>query len=173
VGELPEGLRIRRFDLEDSVEELTDLLHHAYLELAEMGFRYWATHQSVDDTRRRVGGAECWVALLDGRLVGTITLRPCAKARGCPFYDRPEVAVFSQFAVEPGLQRLGVGSRLLDLVERRARKTGASELALDTAERAEHLITLYEKRGYRCVGNVDWDKTNYRSVVMSKRLDRP
>jgi ribosomal protein S18 acetylase RimI-like enzyme len=78
--------------------------------------------------------------------------------------------MFSQFGVEPGLQRRGIGSILLDLVERRARETGAGELALDTAEGAAHLIKLYEKRGYRFVEHADWEKTNYRSVVLSKRL---
>ncbi|MHC4470704.1 MAG: GNAT family N-acetyltransferase [Planctomycetota bacterium] len=167
---LPEGVEIRRIAPHDSLEELTDLLHRGYRELAEMGFRYWSTHQSVADTRRRISGAECWVAALDRRLVGTITFRPREQARGCPWYDRPDVAIFSQFAVEPGLQRRGIGSRLLLLVERRARETGASELALDTAEGAEHLITLYKRRGYRFVQFADWEKTNYRSVILSKSL---
>ena len=35
---------------------------------------------------------------------------------------------------------------------------------------ATHLIRLYEKRGYRLVGNHHWGVTNYMSVVMSKKL---
>ncbi|MBW1796697.1 MAG: GNAT family N-acetyltransferase, partial [Deltaproteobacteria bacterium] len=47
---------------------------------------------------------------------------------------------------------------------------GASELALDTAEQATHLINWYERLGYRFIEYVDWDVTNYRSVIMSKRV---
>ena len=33
-----------------------------------------------------------------------------------------------------------------------------------------HLIRLYERRGYRNVGIAQWDHTNYRSILLSKRL---
>jgi GNAT superfamily N-acetyltransferase len=42
------------------------------------------------------------------------------------------------------LLRRGIGSRLMELVEVRAREMGAAELALDTSERANDLITMYE-----------------------------
>jgi GNAT superfamily N-acetyltransferase len=80
------------------------------------------------------------------------------------------VAVVSQFAVEPGFQGRGIGGRLLDHAEARARHLGAAQVALDTAEGAAHLIRLYAARGYRHVGTVRWDVTNYKSVVMSKGL---
>jgi hypothetical protein len=47
---------------------------------------------------------------------------------------------------------------------------GFSEIALDTSERAHHLIQMYEKRGYRFVEYFQWEVTNYRSVVLSKKL---
>ena len=61
----------------------------------------------------------------------------------------------------------------MDLAERRALETGASEIALDTAESAAHLVEMYENRGYRIVEKVDWPETNYVSVVMSKSLRHP
>ena len=50
--------------------------------------------------------------------------------------------------------------------------SGFKEIALDTCEDAESLISYYEKRGYRFVEHVQWDPkiVNYRSVVMSKSL---
>lgn len=105
-----------------------------------------------------------------GALVGTITFYPCEATSGSAWYDRPEVSSFGQFAVEPALQRTGLGSRLLETVERRALESGAEELALDTAEGAKHLIAIYQRRGYRLVGNADWSETNYQSVILSKRL---
>ena len=64
----------------------------------------------------------------------------------------------------------GIGSAMLELIENRAAELGAEELALDTAEGAIHLIDYYKKRGYRFIEYVDWDITNYRSVILSKRL---
>lgn len=157
----------------DSIVELTLLLHRAYGALARDGFRFWASHQSEEDTRRRIAEGYCFVAWAEERIVGTITLRSREGTKGCPWYDRPDVASFGQFAVEPELQRRGIGRALLETAERRAIEEGVAELALDTAEGATALIAMYEKLGYRFVGHADWrPDTNYRSVVYSKNLHR-
>jgi GNAT superfamily N-acetyltransferase len=108
------------------------------------------------------------VAEIDDRIVGTILFEDAATTAGCGYYDRPGVASFHQFAVEPEWQGRGIGSRLLAHVEARAAETGAAEIALDTAEEATHLIALYNRRGYCIVDHADWDETNYVSVIMSR-----
>ncbi len=135
-----------------------------------MGFRFMATHQGPDITKERCLGGDCFVADAGGRIIGTVTFYPAEKTMGCAWYDRPEVCSFGQFAVEPSLQRAGIGSLLMDAVERRAVETGAAEIALDTAEGATHLIELYKRRGYREVGIADWDETNYLSMILSKAI---
>ena len=74
---------IRLLQSSDSIEELTELLHRAYKELVDMGINNMAATQSPDVTRRRVEVGECWVAEMAGRLVGTITLLPQEKTKGC------------------------------------------------------------------------------------------
>lgn len=162
---------LRLLEAGDSLEALTALIHAAYAPLAAAGMRYWATHQTVEDTAERCGRGESWVAELDGRLVGTITLQGPTATSGCAWYDRPEVAKFQQLCVDPALKGSGLGAAMMDLVERRAAELGAGELALDTSEHAHGLIGLYQRRGYRLVGHVDYrPKVNYRSVVLSKSL---
>lgn len=161
---------LRRFGANDSYEELTRLLHRAYAELAAMGFRFHATFQAPDVTRKRAERGECWVADLHGRVIGTVTFYPCDRTDGSPWYDRPDVASTGQLGVDPDYRRHGIGARLMDLVEDRARATGAREIALDTSEGAKHLIALYERRGYRFVEHAQWSVTNYRSVILSKSL---
>lgn len=168
---LPTGLAFRPLDASDSLAELTELLHRAYVSLAAAGFAYVASHQSEETTRARAGSGECWVGVLDGRLVATATLVAPGAARGAPWYERARVSRLQQLAVDPSLQGRGVGSALMDLLEARAREIGAEEIAIDTAEGAERLIRMYESRGYRLVGHVDWrPRTNYRSVIMSLSL---
>lgn len=164
------GVTLRPLSRDDSIADLTRLLHAAYARLAAMGFNYTAVDQSEAVTRERTERGECLVAELDGRVVGTITFYPAHKAGGSPWLDRPEVASIGQFGVEPDLQASGIGSRLMDLAEERARGTGAEELALDTSEGALHLIAWYERRGYRLIEHVQWEGKVYRSVIMSKRL---
>ena len=162
---------IRLLAESDSLEELTELLHRGYAPLLAAGFRYLGSHQDVATTQRRASKGECYVVLDGARIVGTIVLIPkSARFNYTAWYDRDDVCVITQLAIEPELQRRGLGSRLLDLVEARAQSQGASEIALDTAEGASHLIALYATRGYRHVGYEQWKHTNYRSVILSKAL---
>ena len=75
-----------------------------------------------------------------------------------------------QLGVRPALREQGIGSGLILTVEEAARRDGARDLALDTAEPAVHLTEWYQSLGYRFVEFANWDMTNYRSVIMSKTL---
>ncbi|GGD91665.1 hypothetical protein GCM10011390_08010 [Aureimonas endophytica] len=165
-----ELLLVRPLLASDFLSELTALLHSSYGRLARMGLRYMATHQSEAVTRERVEGGTCLVAVDGGRIVGTILFRSPEQTAGCSWYDRPEVASFGQFAVDPAIQARGIGLRLLRDAERLALASGAHEFALDTAEPATHLVDWYTRLGYRFVEHAQWSHTNSRSVILSKRL---
>ncbi|MCA9278953.1 MAG: GNAT family N-acetyltransferase [Phycisphaeraceae bacterium] len=163
---------MRKLTPDDSLEDLTELLHRAYAPLAASGLQYLASHQSVDVTRRRcfAPNAHCFVAELKHIVVGTITLYTLTEQSHCKYYTKPGIARFGQFAVEPSLQRTGVGRALMDYIENTVQSLNMSHIACDTAEHAHHLIAYYKRRQYQQVDTVDWPVTNYVSVVLSKQL---
>ena len=123
-------ISIRPWQSTDSAAELTELLHRAYARLADMGLRFWATHQSAEVTEKRIAEGECFVAVADGVICGTIVFRAAADTKGSPWYDRPDVASFAQFAVEPGLRTVlrahdPSSVRPHDLIDTRNRKERA------------------------------------------------
>ena len=166
------SISIRSWRSTDSIPELTRLLHRAYKPLADMGLRFVATYQDDEMTRQRISVGKCFAAQCepDGVIVGTINYRPPGAADGTPWYEASNVAYFGQFAVEPALQKMGIGRMLLLAAEHAARTDGATELAFDTSEQAAHLIEYYTRRGFRFIEHVRWPDVNYRSVVMSKGL---
>jgi predicted N-acetyltransferase YhbS len=166
-------IEIRLATPDDDIGYLTALLHRAYARLGRMGLRYKAVDQSEEVTRQRMASGECYLAVADGAIVGTVLFRPPSLTRGSPWLDRPDIASMGQLAVEPGLQETGLGTRLMEWVEARAQACGAKEVALDTAEQAEHLRSWYASRGYRFIEFAQWAHANYRSVIMSKPLSRP
>lgn len=168
-----DAIVIRDIRPTDSVSELTRLLRAAYADLGALGFRYVATYQDEAVTKRRLDRGFPIVMELAGRLIGTVTLYPPRPDALPAWYRRPDVYYFGQFGVLPEFKGKGLGRRLMQEVERRARARGAGHLALDTAEGAAHLIAWYERCGFRFVEHVQWPVTNYRSVVMSKGLERP
>ncbi len=167
---MPAPVVIRPCQPTDDVSALTELLHQAYGQLARAGFRYLATHQDEAMTRQRLESGHPFVAVLDGLVVGTVTLYPPQPDSPCELYRQSGVYCFGQFGVRPDLQRGGIGRRLVDHLEAAARGLGATQLALDTAEGATHLVQWYERLGFQFAQYVQWDVTNYRSVVMSKPL---
>ena len=162
----------------DAIPEITRLLHRAYRKQVEMGLQPLAGRQDDATTARRCASGECWVATLPSgtglqtgeRLVGVILFHEVEDAQGPPWFRRRDVDSFSQFAVDPDLQGLGVGGRLLGTVERRAAEKGSSELGLSMAEPDSELMNYYLKRGYRLIEHWQWPYTNYRSAILSKTL---
>ncbi|MFI5144059.1 MAG: GNAT family N-acetyltransferase [Ignavibacteria bacterium] len=163
---------IRPFSENDSIEELTGLLHRAYKFLADMGLHFIATWQTEEMTERLVTNGDCFIAMLDDRMIGTILLYGRHKDDGTlpDWYKKDDVRVCGKFAVEPEYQRQGIGNELMDFIEEYAKKLGLKELALDTSDKAQHLIDYYTKRGYRFICTHKWPGVNYHSIVLSKKL---
>jgi GNAT superfamily N-acetyltransferase len=161
---------IRPIEKSDSLEALTMLLHRAYKKWADKGLRYLASYQDVQTTKKRLEKGQCFVALLDNNMVGTITYYSDVKNSRHDWYKQPFVAKYGQLAVDPSLQKSGLGSMLIDHVETLAQQDGFTEITIDTAESATELVNYYIRKSYRPVAYTQWKETNYRSVLLSKTL---
>jgi GNAT superfamily N-acetyltransferase len=161
---------IRPLVANDSLEEITAVLHRAYASLAASGLNYTAADQSVETTRKRFDGGQGFIAIDNEKIIGTIVVQPSKSASPCAYYRHAHIASIHQFGVEPTRQGEGIGRALIATCEQWAHENGFVELALDTAEQATHLIALYAKLGYEQCDFVQWDGKVYRSVVMSKPL---
>ena len=165
---------VRALGPEDSIAELTALLHRAYRNQVEMGLRPLAGRQTEDVTRARTGHGECFVALVDdargSRIVGTILFQEKEDAKFPAHFLAPGVAHFSLLGVDPDVQGRGIGQLLLAAAESRARELGFTELACSMAEPDASLMRFYLRKGFRFVEHWQWPYTNYRSAILSKTL---
>ena len=167
-------LLIRRLGADDSMALLTQLVHEAYAPHATSGLRFWGTHQSVEDTTQRLASGIALVALIDDTAVGTVTLRRPSPNSPVPAYRDPATWSICQLAVRPTHKGRGIGWALHAAAASIANEHKATTLALDTAAPATALIGMYERWGYRIVGDHDWrPHTNYPSVVMTRSLNAP
>lgn len=161
----------------DDLVALTALLNRAYAPLAAAGMNFTAATQDVATTRERVARGRVLVAEDGaGRIVGCLGVAdpydPAAApwAADARWLCAPDSAHLQQFAVEPALQRAGLGRALLRAGEADAVARGYVRAVLDTAEPAAHLRRWYAAEGYAEVGHVRWEGKAYRSVVMTKPL---
>jgi predicted N-acetyltransferase YhbS len=162
---------IRALRPSDDPGRLTELIHAAYAQHAARGLRYWGTHQSVEDTVKRLASGQAFVAVVQGEYVGTITVRPPQAESPVTLYRQANTWSICQFAVAPSLRSSGLGKALHGAAVAYAKRKGACAIALDTAAPAAGLIAMYRAWGYSLAGECDWrPHTNYVSVLMSQSL---
>ena len=135
-----------------------------------MGLKFVATYQSVEHTQKYFTKGECYVLVSGGVLKGTVFYYTTMWDNAPDIYKMSDSVLVGKFAVEPELQNLGLGSKLMDFVESRAAKNNKKRVVLDTSEKALHLIEYYNKRGYKYQHHWQWPEVNYKSVVLSKEL---
>ena len=162
-------VELRRFDpSRDSYVALTALLHRAFTRLGSMGLNCTCVDQTVETTRSRAMRGDCYVAVCEGRIVGTMTLYAPDRESLCDLYRRDDIASLRQFGVEPVWQARGIGTLLIAFADHWAATRGYAELALDTPQPAAHLITFYRGQGFRIVDFVRFDGKHYDSAILSK-----
>jgi GNAT superfamily N-acetyltransferase len=161
---------IRRLQPHDSLDDITSMLHRAFAPMARRGLNCRSANQSVETTRLRVRRGDCFVAVVGGRIVGTITIQAADPTAAVHFYRAADVASVHQFAVDPCFQGTGIGHALLQFAVAWARARQCVELALDTPATADGLRGYYAREGFKPVGLVQVAGRAYPSAVMTKRL---
>jgi predicted N-acetyltransferase YhbS len=164
------AVNIRRLHPTDSLEDLTMMLRRAFAGLGRDGINCTCVDQTVETTRRRIDRGDCFVALKEGRVVGTVTLHAHDAAAPISWYRQRGVARLSQLAVEPCRQGTGVGHALVCAAEQWAEHRLHGDLALDTPEPAAHLHAFYEQHGFKACMQVQLPGRTYLSVVFNKTL---
>lgn len=163
---------IRDLDPADDLTVITKIIHLAYAQRQSENLRYWATHQTVEDTALRFGWGHALVATIESQIVGTVTIRPPQPESPVIAYRDPTTWVLYQFAVDPAHQGRCIGRKLHDAALAVAGSHGAKFAAIDTAVAAIDLIRMYERWGYSIIGECDWrPKTNYASIVMRRPIE--
>src|SRR5256712_13757721 len=106
---------------------------------------------------------EVWLAELHGRVVGCVTVE-----------DRGEALELINIDVPRSLQGRGIGTRMVRLVEDRARREGKRWITLGTSRNAAGLawksLPWWQSRGYRITGEEENDWT--RSIGAGVRGSR-
>jgi GNAT superfamily N-acetyltransferase len=119
-------------------------------------------------TRQQALAGDCFVAVCNGRLVGTMTLYTRDPDSPCDLYRSSNVATVRQLGVEPSWQNRGIGKTMLAFAEHWAATRGYAQIALDTPYPAQHLLDFYRRQGFRLVDVVHFDGKGYDSGILTK-----
>lgn len=144
-------------------EEITELIHQAFAKKDQQGMRYHGAYQSVETTQQRGQEGMCFVALWDGKLVGTATLVLQQKHA---WYNGKLSGYMGQLAVHPDYAGKGVGQALLQKRMEICRQKNVDELIMHTAIHATDLIGWWQRLGAQKVELLSTPGTNFYAVRM-------
>lgn len=156
------SLRFRTATTSD-VPALRKLLNAAYKRLLDMGLNYNATFQDDALTAKGLldGGSVLVVENANG-IIGTMRIKEMN------YVDDRKCLYLSRFAVSPELQKSGLGTTLLSLAEKIARRNDFKCMQLDTAQPAKHLVSFYEAQGFQIKRPIYYDGKTYVSWILEK-----
>lgn len=126
--------------------------------------------QSLRAVAHKRSVARVWVAELEGRIVGTVSVWPV----GAPGSEAwlPNAADLRHLAVAPGFHGRGISRMLMETAERFAFDSGAKAICLHVRRGAEGVARLYRDRGY--VRRPDGDLDHLPEVFLEGYvLERP
>jgi len=134
-----------------------------YDDVAELTARVYLTEgygspeyePQLRDVAGRHAAAHVLVAVLDRRIVGTVTIA----TRGGGWAERAEAgeAVIRMLAVDPGVRGAGTGESLVRACVQHARKDGCRRVRLYTEPTMTVAHRLYERVGFVRTPADDWD----------------
>lgn len=123
----------------DEAEKIADVLRAAFGPLSGeyTPGAFAAVTPDPHEIRERFEEGPIWAAFADGEMVGTVSVMP-----------EPDWLYIRSMAVSPATQGLGIGRRMLAVVEDYAVEMGFSRLYLYTTYFLKGAIRLYESSGF-------------------------
>ncbi len=118
--------------------------------------------ENIDDLLRYIAQDAVFVARLGDNIIGTVRIS----------MEPENHAYLSRFAVLPGKQSLGIGSRLFTAAETHMKAAGIRSVRLHTALTNHPLVRFYEKRGYRLVSQTG-ERGYPRGLFVKEILEVP
>lgn len=151
-------VEIRNAGFDDAVA-IASVLAAAFIEYKSLytAVAYAVTIQSEQGIKNRLAEGAAWVAVVEGRIVGTVS----AVSRNNSLYIRG-------MAILPHARGYQIGSSLLLEIESYAVSTGIGRLTLSTTPFLDRAIRLYEKFGFKRIGSDDLFGTSL--ITMGKEL---
>jgi GNAT superfamily N-acetyltransferase len=153
-----------------SWDEITSVLHDAHKSTVADGMNYVASYQGANVTKRRAEGGICYVALIDDKVVGTLTVKKHAPNNKV-WYRRDIYATFEMIGVSSRYKRRGILSALSQVAEEWVIDNNLKVIIIDVAVENKPMQNAGLKQGFKYVDYISKKNTNYCSVVMARWLD--
>ncbi|MDF7671465.1 GNAT family N-acetyltransferase [Orbaceae bacterium ESL0721] len=143
------------------------LLHRAYKQTSALGIHFAAATANLALIHRHISANAIYAIQKEGKLISTLMIR-------YPWGDNPGpygLPHLGWFATDPDYARQGLGGELLMWVEAHILQNilKAPAVTLGTAKNHPWLIKMYERHGFRQIGEADLG-LGHKTIYLKKIL---
>lgn len=150
-----------------SWDEIHSVLYAAHSDKKKDGGIQITANYSGEELKKKVGNGMCFVATIDGRIVGTASV---IIRRTNLWFNKGESAYYMLDAVLPAYQGLRIYSSLNEARDNYVNDKGIRVIYTYTAHNNKKMKCIKIKQGYRLVAFSVSSKTEYYSVIMARWL---
>ena len=163
---------IIREALESELPAIRELRINAYREHAQkIPEDHWKVlKQSISSDADIQSGADCFVAEIDGKIVGSVALFPPKTDAYKGLVDELDHPEIRMLCVSEKARGKGVASKLIAECIQRAKANGYQTIGLHTADFMESAIKLYENLGFERLPKYDFEPSNDGIIVKAFRF---
>ena len=145
---------------------------HSYEEHAQkIPEEHWqALKQAISSDADTKEDVERIVAVIDGRIVGSVALFPAKIDAYGGLVDELDYPEIRMLAVTPQARGKGVAAALVSECIQRAKVQGFQSVGLHTADFMKSAMGLYERLGFERLPQFDFEPANDGIIVKAYRL---
>lgn len=152
-----------------SWDAVAECLHEAHQSNVKKNFVMPELEMSSEDLQKRIGNGHCFVALEDGKVLGTSTVI-YKKLGKLKWWARGIVAYTGFDGIRPEYRGTDVYFKLQELRMEHIRNSGVEVICFNTSEHNKLVQKINQKRGAKYVQFARAKGSEYYSVVMARWL---
>ncbi len=161
-------IQIEEKDDSISYEIIHQVLEKAHQKHKENGFVLKTSKLSGEELKKRIGeNGKCFVALHDGKVVGTLSVRLVKRNT---WYAKGIIPDYILAGILPEYQGKHINTMLSNKAFDYSKNNGFDRIELDTAEKNKQAIKVYQHLGFRLVDFKAFSGADHYSVVMIKNF---
>jgi GNAT superfamily N-acetyltransferase len=126
--------------------------------------------ESIDPAAPPSHRGECFVALDDKRIVGTISLRRPDRHASVEWFRHPEAAILHGMIVDSEHEALGCQEALLEVAQHWARVNEYTELIADVPADPPHAINFLRAEGFLIAGSVRSPDGSGNNAILQRAI---
>ncbi|MBS7210344.1 MAG: GNAT family N-acetyltransferase [Lachnospiraceae bacterium] len=145
-----------------TLDRIQMLLSKSHSENISKGLVYATATQTPERLKQKIGDGICFVAVENGKLVGTATV--CQKKIDYWYYTGT-VALIKLVAVDPDNKHSGIGTQLIETCINYAKENGIKVVVTDSAEENAVFGKLAKRCGFKVIDYCKYKANNFVSTV--------